>query len=109
MNKSVFGYMPDGTMVEQYTLNSNNISCKILTYGGALRSLSVPDKDGNAVDVLLGFDSMEAYIQQDCYIGALVGRYANRIGGSSFELNGKTVAFSSKPDFNLYPWEFFGK
>lgn len=94
MNKSVFGYMPDGTAVEQYTLNSDGISCKILTYGGALRSLSVPDKDGNTVDVLLGFDSLEAYMQQDCYIGALVGRCANRIGGSSFELNGKT--------YNLY-------
>ena len=42
MNKSVFGYMPDGTEVEQYILNSGNISCAVLTYGGALRSLTVP-------------------------------------------------------------------
>ena len=100
MNKSVFGYMPDGTVVEQYTLNSGNISCDILTYGGALRSLTVPDKNGNAVDILLGFDSVEDYLKQDGYIGALVGRYANRIGGSSFELNGKMYTMYSNDGRN---------
>lgn len=86
--KVLFGAMPDGTAVEQYTLKAGKLECDILTYGGALRSLRVPDRDGNTVDVLLGFDTLEDYQKQDKYIGALIGRYANRIGGSRFALDG---------------------
>ena len=87
-NRTVFGAMPDGTPVEELTLRSGGLACKIITYGGAVRSLSVPDRDGNPVDVALGFDTMEGYLNQDGYLGALVGRYANRIGGAKFTLNG---------------------
>ena len=61
---------------------------QILTYGGAVRALTVPDREGNPVDVALGFDTLADYRKQDKYIGALVGRYANRIGGASFTLGG---------------------
>lgn len=88
MEKTLFGTMPDGTAVEQYTLRAGALSCDIITYGGALRSLRVPDRNGNSVDVLLGFDTLEDYRRQDKYIGALIGRFANRIGGSCFTLNG---------------------
>ncbi|WP_312941242.1 aldose epimerase family protein, partial [Oscillibacter sp.] len=64
------------------------LSCDILTYGGALRSLRVPDRSGSIVDVILGFDTLEDYRRQDKYIGALIGRFANRIGGAAFELDG---------------------
>lgn len=84
-----FGTMPDGRAVEQYTLRAGELECDIITYGGALRALRVPDRDGRALDVLLGFDRLEDYRNQDKYIGALVGRFANRIGGSRFTLNGK--------------------
>ena len=87
-NRTIFGYMPDGTPVEEVTLQSGYLTCKILTYGGAVRSLLVPDRDGNPVDVVLGFDTLEDYTAQDKYIGAIVGRYANRIGGAKFTLNG---------------------
>ena len=87
-NRTVFGSMPDGTPVEELTLSSGGLTCKIITYGGAVRSLSVPDRDGNPVDVALGFDTMEGYLNQDGYLGALVGRYANRIGGAKFTLDG---------------------
>lgn len=85
--------MPGGTAVEELTLRdlgpeSNKYVCKILTYGGAVRSLVVPDRNGNPVDVALGFDTLEDYRAQDKYIGALVGRYANRIGRARFSLNG---------------------
>lgn len=83
-----FGTMPDGTPVEEITLQCGALSCAILTYGGALRSLTVPDRKGNPVDILLGFDRLEDYRAQDSYLGALVGRYANRIGDSRFSLNG---------------------
>mgnify|MGYP002510117601 CR=1 FL=1 len=87
-NRTAFGRMPDGTQVDQITLRDGAMMCQILTYGGAVRSLIVPDRDGNPVDVALGFDTLEDYRAQDKYMGALVGRYANRIGGSKFTLNG---------------------
>ena len=80
--------MPDGTAVDQYTLTCGEMSCEIITYGGALRSLRVPDRNETIVDVVLGFDYLRDYLVQDKYIGALIGRYANRIGGSTFSLNG---------------------
>ncbi len=90
MEKRVpFGVMPDGTKVELLTLVSGALRCNIITYGGALQSLTVPDRAGRPVDVLLGFDSLEAYMAQDKYMGALIGRYANRIGGSRFTLEGR--------------------
>jgi aldose 1-epimerase len=83
-----FGRMPDGTPVERMVLQAGELSCAVLTYGGAIQSLWVPDRTGRPVDVVLGFDRLEDYLAQDKCIGALVGRYANRIGGSYFTLNG---------------------
>ena len=84
-----FGTMPDGTEVELISLAQGALACRILTYGGAIQSLTVPDRTGEPVDVVLGFDSLEDYRAQDKYIGALIGRYGNRIGGASFSLNGR--------------------
>lgn len=85
-----FGVMPDGTPVEEVALTCGALSCRVITYGGAIRALTVPDRTGAPVDVALGFDSLEDYLAQDKYMGALVGRYANRIGGSWFTLDGRT-------------------
>ncbi len=87
-NRTAFGRMPDGAPVEQIALRSGALTCQIITYGGAVRSLTVPTRDGSPVDVALGFDTLEDYRAQDKYMGALVGRYANRIGGARFTLNG---------------------
>ncbi len=89
MKKIPFGALPDGTAVDQYTLTAGRLECDVITYGGAIRTLRVPDRDGRIVDVLLGFDRLEDYLDpgNGC-LGALVGRYANRIGGASFDLNG---------------------
>ena len=84
-----FGAMPGGTPVEEITLASGPVTCQIITYGGAIRTLTVPDRAGRPVDVVLGFDSLEDYRAQDKFIGALIGRYANRIGGSRFSLGGR--------------------
>ncbi len=89
MERRPFGTMPDGTEVELMTLTSGAMKCNILTYGGALQSLTVPDRQGRPVDVLLGFDSLEAYRAQDKFMGALIGRYANRIERSRFTLEGR--------------------
>lgn len=88
MEKREFGVLPDGTPVYQYTLAGAGMECDIITYGGALRSLRVPGRNGQMVDILLGFDTLEDYRAQDKYMGALIGRYANRIGGASFTLGG---------------------
>lgn len=85
----IFGRMPDGRLVEEIVLSGGPLSCGIITYGGALRTLSVPDRTGRPVDVVLGLDSLEDYRAQDKFLGALVGRYANRIGGSRFTLEGR--------------------
>ena len=86
--KQRFGLLPDGREVFQYTLQDGAMSCDVLTWGAAVRALRVPDKDGTPLDVLLGFDTIEAYLKQTCYLGAVVGRFANRIGDAAFELDG---------------------
>ena len=70
-------------------LENGGLSCEILTYGGALRCLTVPDRNGRSVDVVLGFDSLEDYMEQTGFLGALIGRFGNRIGNAEFELDGK--------------------
>ena len=84
-----FGTLPDGQPVSLITLRKGRLSCELLTYGGALRALTVPDRQGGEVDVLLGLPNLEDYLRQDKFLGALIGRYANRIGDSRFTLNGK--------------------
>ncbi len=90
-----FGVMPDGTAIELYTLTAGVLSCGIITFGGSLQSLRVPDRAGKPVDVLLGFDALEAYRTHGKSLGALVGRYANRIGGAKFTLNGRTYSLAA--------------
>ena len=91
-----FGKTPDGKAVEIFTLrNGNGVEVRIMNYGGIVQSLSVPDKNGKSADVVLGFDSLEGYVSpayiKGCpYFGAIVGRYANRIAGAKFTLEGKT-------------------
>ncbi|MEG1987577.1 MAG: aldose epimerase family protein [Oscillibacter sp.] len=84
-----FGTTRDGQGVDCFTLkNDRGMTAEILTYGGTLRALHVPVR-GSTRDVVLGFDRLEDYENQDKYIGALVGRVANRIGGAAFSLDGK--------------------
>ena len=82
-----FGITADGQAVEQWTLRAGSYAAQVLTYGGVLRSFTVPSPDGSR-DIVLGYDSLAEYEAQDKYLGALVGRVANRIGGAAFDLNG---------------------
>ena len=91
ISKRLFGTLSDGTQVSAWTLtNENGLQAEVLDYGVTIRSVIVPDKKGNPVDVVLGYNSLDAYVHDSCYLGATVGRFANRIKGASFELNGKT-------------------
>ena len=94
-NAIEFGRMSDGTPVEELTLTDGSMSCNILTYGGALRALTVPDRAGRPVDVALGLDTLEDYLAQDKYLGALVGRCANRIAGRSASCGPTTAPTTS--------------
>ncbi len=87
---SAFGKMPDGEMVNLYTLtNRSGMQVAITNYGGHIVSLIVPDRSGHMADVVLGFDNLDGYLATNPFFGALVGRYANRIGGAKFTLDGK--------------------
>jgi aldose 1-epimerase len=88
--KADFGKLPDGTAIQIYTLtNQHGMEARITNYGGILVSLSVPDRKGNIADVVLGFDTLAGYLANPGpFLGALIGRYANRIGGGRFTLSG---------------------
>jgi aldose 1-epimerase len=88
--KEPFGKMPDGTQVDKYTLtNSHGVRVAILTYGGIVQAIDVPDKNGKLGDIALGFDNLDDYIKSSPYFGAIIGRYANRIAKGQFTLDGK--------------------
>lgn len=84
-----FGKTKAGAPVKIFTLtNKNGVEARITNYGGRVVSLKTPDKTGAMGDVVLGFDSLDGYLGDNPYFGALVGRYANRIGHARFTLDG---------------------
>ena len=89
IQKRAFGKQPDGTAVDLYTLkNSKGLEVEITNYGGAVVAIKTPDRRGRMVDIALGHDDPNGYAADTSYFGALIGRYANRIAGGSFKLNG---------------------
>ena len=85
-----FGTMPDGTVVHRYTLtNARGMEVKLITYGGAIQSLRVPDRHGRKANVTLGFSTLDGYLDPgNPYFGCITGRYANRIDEGRFTLDG---------------------
>jgi len=102
VTKSDFGTTPSGKPVELYTLrNSKGAEACIMTYGGIVQKLVMPDKNGKMEDIVLGFDSLDGYTgTNDPYFGALIGRYGNRIGGAQFTLEGKTYTLAKNNNGN---------
>lgn len=87
IKQTTFGKMPDGTVVEQFCLtNSHNVSVEILNLGGIIRRWLIPNDNDKYTDIVLGYDTVEDYLSDDSYLGALVGRYANRINKGKFTL-----------------------
>ncbi len=90
VQKKSFGKTQDGTEVFLYTLkNKAGMEVQITNFGGVVVAIKVPDRNGKFDDVALGFDSLADYEKQGPYFGALIGRYANRIAGGKFKLEGK--------------------
>jgi aldose 1-epimerase len=106
VTKQPFGKMPDGSAVDVYTLSEGPVEAKIITFGGIVESLKVPDKAGKSDDVVLGFDSLDDYVkisnapEGNPFFGAIIGRYANRIAKGKFTLDGKeySVPINNPPN-----------
>ena len=92
ITSSPYGVTADGKNVTSYTMtNANGMQARFLDYGCILTHLILPDRNGTPTDVVLGYDDLASYEADPAYMGALVGRYANRIKDSSFAWNGGTI------------------
>jgi len=93
--KEPFGTTPDGVAVERYTLkNAKGVEIGVITYGARVTHILVPDRSGTMANVTLGFDTLDGYLKDNPYFGAIVGRYGNRIAKGKFTLNGKTYTLA---------------
>jgi len=107
VERTKFGILTDGTVVDMLTLkNSTGAVAKIITYGATLTELWVPDRAGKTADVVLGFDQLEGYVGTHAWIGATVGRVANRIAKGKFTLDGKQYSLEiNNPPNSLHSGE----
>ncbi len=111
-----WGKTREGAAAKLYTLtNRNGVEARITNYGGIVVSVKTPDRRGAMADVVLGFDSLDGYINSPSpYLGALIGRYGNRIGHAKFTLdgveyklaanNGENSLHGGKRGFNMVVW-----
>lgn len=86
-NTVVFGKLDNGDNVFKYLLKNNNCEIEVITYGGIITSIKVPDMNNNLIDIALGFNNLDAYLEGHPYFGAIVGRFANRIDNGKFLIN----------------------
>lgn len=94
VKKQAYGKLPDGTPVDLYIMSEGPFEARVTDYGGYLVSLKVPDRKGKSEDVVLGFNDFQGYYNNTthkgpAFLGPIVGRYANRIAGGKFTLDGK--------------------
>jgi aldose 1-epimerase len=85
-----FGRLPDGEGVDLYVLADGGVELRAIPYGGVITALVTSDRRGNRASIVLGHDRLDPYIENRPYLGALIGRYANRIAGARFRLDGQT-------------------
>lgn len=100
LSRQPFGVTRAGEPAERITLDNGILSCSVLTYGAILQSLFVPDRTGAPVDVVLGFDTLDDYLNDEEYLGAAVGLFAGRIAAGRFTLDGReyTLAANNGPN-----------
>lgn len=99
--RAPFGTLPDGTTVEAVTLaGTNGVTARVMTLGATLQSLNAPDRNGQVADVTLGYDKAADYVAHPNYWGQTIGRYANRIAGGKFALDGKSYQLTQNDKAN---------
>ena len=92
VSRTPFGTLPGGTTVDRFTLvNEHGIEVGVMSYGATIMSVRTPDRTGRVDDIVLGFDTLDAYLTRSRYFGAVVGRYGNRIAGGRFTLDGAAI------------------
>jgi aldose 1-epimerase len=100
IHKEPFGKF-DGKNADIYTLtNADQVEIKITNYGGIVTSIRLPDKNGKFDDVVLGYNNLQGYINNNPYFGSIVGRYGNRIGGAKFSLDGEEFTLAKNDGEN---------
>jgi aldose 1-epimerase len=100
-HREPFGTLPDGSPVESVVLTgANGVNARIITLGATLQSFSSPDRSGKIADVTLGYDDARSYVEHPNYWGQTIGRYANRIAGGRFTLDGKTYQLTQNDKAN---------
>src|SRR5687768_7689404 len=98
------GSLSDGARVEAIELsNGRGVTARVLTYGATLQSLIAPDREGKLADIVLGHDTTAEYEATQDYLGVTVGRYANRIAGGKFTLDGRTYQLPQNNGANSLP------
>jgi len=105
VERKLFGKMADGTPIELYRLKSQQLKAECMTYGASLVSLQAPDRSGKWDHVVLGFEELDGYVQDrrsksPGFLGSTVGRYANRIAGARFSLEGRELALAKNNGAN---------
>lgn len=101
ISKSQFDHLPDGTVVDQYHLtNANDVTLSVITYGGRITSLKVPNRNGDLENVVLNFDNLQDYLDDNPFFGALIGRYGNRIAKGKFSLNNQEYTLDTNDGEN---------
>ncbi|MEU1196897.1 aldose epimerase family protein [Streptomyces sp. NPDC005813] len=98
--KELFGKLADGTKVHRWSLENGGTRLKVLSWGGVVQSLELPDRHGHYANVSLGFDNIDDYVAKTPYFGALIGRYGNRIGKGQFTLDGTAYQLSVNDGVN---------
>jgi aldose 1-epimerase len=96
VSNAAFGSTKDGQAVELYTMiNNSGVEVRAMTYGAIITSIRVLDRSGALGDVVLGFDTLNGYLADSPYFGAVVGRYGNRIAKGQFTLDGRTYKLAA--------------
>lgn len=108
IKKQKFGVLCDGTKVNLYTVKNEKMSFSCMDYGCTLTSIVLTNKDKSKTDVLLGYSTFDGYLNSNYCFGAIVGRFANRIGKASFTLNGKKYALDKNDGQNTLHGGFNG-
>ncbi len=108
ISKKEFGVTRGGRQIFLYTMkNANGMEASVMNFGAILVKLLVPNRDGHVQDIVLGYDNLADYEENNCYFGATIGRNANRIGGASFQIDGVEYRLADNENGNNLHTDYY--